>query len=261
MCTEAFHAVHSGILPLALSQQTHMLRGTQLPAGLGAPGGAVGPFTPHHYRLNALYFTCLSVCLPGSPPPPPPDCGLSAGVKCFFLVLQGLARAQRMLLLEWRMSREHVVLGKPTAHWASMGCPRPQPRNTAALVTNACPRPSTPWLKKQLHAEASSSSGQGCSLATLFLLSHQRPLILSTDILACFSCGVSPTRPWAPGGQGLFQGWHRPSCVLLLGLPTGVWLLQGHVLPPCQHRRLQLGGVWGLQQHTEVPQPPPVPGA
>lgn len=140
--------------------------------------------------------------------------------------------------------------------WAALGH-----RNPAALVTNAGPRPSAPWLKKQLHVEASSSSGQGCSLAPLFLLSHQHPLILSIDILACFSCGVSPTRPWAPGGQGLFQGWHRPSCVLLLGLPTGVWLLQGHVLPPCQHRCLQLGGVWGLQQHTEVPQPPPVPGA
>lgn len=27
--------------------------------------------------------------------------------------------------------------------------------------------------------------------------------------------------------------------------------LQGHVLPPCQHRRLQLSGVWGLQQLTQ----------
>lgn len=90
------------------------------------PWQGCGPFTPHHYRLSTLYFTCLSVCLPGSLPTPPPDCELSAGVKCFFLVLQGLARAQRMLLLEWHMSREHVVLGKPTAHWASMGCPRPQ---------------------------------------------------------------------------------------------------------------------------------------
>lgn len=121
--TEAFCAVHLGILPLALSQQKHMLGGTQLPAGPGAPGGAVGPFTPHHYRLSALYFTCLSVCLPGSLLAPPPDCELSTRGKCFFLlVLQGLARAQRMLLLEWCMSREHVVLGELTGPpWAALG--------------------------------------------------------------------------------------------------------------------------------------------
>lgn len=125
--TEAFQAAHSGTLPPALFQQMRML-GAPSTCWPRCPWGAVGPFTPRHYRLSALYLTCLSVCLPGSSPPPPPDCELSTGGKCFFLVvLQGLARAQRMLSLEWRMSREHVVLGKPTAHWASVGCPWPHP--------------------------------------------------------------------------------------------------------------------------------------
>ena len=69
VCTEAFHAVHSGILPPALSQQTHMLRGTQLPAGPGAPGRAVDPSHPTttdlaHYILLACQSVCLDPFLP-----------------------------------------------------------------------------------------------------------------------------------------------------------------------------------------------------
>ena len=119
--------------------------------------------------------------------------------------------------------------------------------------------PTSVQLSRSVVSDSAIPRIAACQ-ASLSITNSRSSLKPMSNILACFSCGVSPTRLQASGGQGLCQGWHRPSCILLLGLPTGVWFLQGHVLPPCQHRRLQLGGVWGLQQHPEVPQSPPVPG-
>ena len=82
------------------------------------------------------------------------------------------------------VAHEQGACGAWQAHCplALHGLPLATPRITASLVTNAGPRPSTPWLKKQLRAEASTSSGQGCAHAPFFLLSHPHPLSLSTNI-------------------------------------------------------------------------------
>lgn len=63
---------------------------------------------------------------------------------------------------------------------------------------------------------------------------------------------VSPTRLWAPGRQSLCQG-----CTgLTASPPPGPLrcLASSRACPsPLPASRLQLSGVWGLQQHTEVP--------
>lgn len=97
--TEATSCCSSGDSPSGFFPIDSHARGTQLHAGPGAPGMLWDPSYPvttglAHYILIACQFAWV-------PPPLPPDCELSEGRECDFLVvLQGLARAQRMLLLE-----------------------------------------------------------------------------------------------------------------------------------------------------------------
>lgn len=120
----------------------------------------------------------------------------------------------------------------------------------------------------RLPAEASSSSGQECP-ARPRLSFHSSSLVCPLCWhLGLFLCclpqpaGPSPQRAGSVPGASR-RAWHWPAVLTLppWGFPTGVRLLQGHVVPPGQHRRLQLGGLWGLQQHAAVPQPAPEQGA
>ena len=164
----------------------------------------------------------------------------------------------------WQMF-QRMVLGKSVLpSRAPRSLISVQPKNTATLVANTHSRPRTPRLRKQncIHALISPPRARMPWRAPPHLrwLSYHSAssCILVTVIMIYFSCSVTSPACGLPGGQGLCGGQRgelgalacrRPRALMLHRprFPTGLRLLQGHVLSPCQHRGLQLCGVWRLQ--------------
>lgn len=154
------------------------------------------------------------------------------------------------------MRGAHVVCGKPPPHQGSIGSPSATAQEHCHsggkygfLAQDPTAQPTRP--REQLVPPEG-----GNVLTHPYFLSHQHPLS-SSSLAHCFISGVFRYQPAGCRRAGsvprtTWGAWHLPavrprqSCFLPWDFPTGVWLLQGHVLPPGQHRCLQLRGVWGL---------------
>lgn len=240
VCVAASLCYPSGNSALHLSfQETPMLRDTHLQAGPGAPGGCGTPFLPPHHKLaHLILITCRFVC-PGSPLPFPAP--TVSSVRMFLIVVPRaghMASARRVLLLEWQMRR---TCGTWQVHY-SLGLRRlPLGQSTAAAEVDVGSRPRT-------HLSAHNFVQELVPPQSRNDLSHPRlsyhVSLLSSSLLApWFTFALSPRPPagsrraaWGAWRLAAVRPWH--SCFLSWGFPTGVRLLQGHVLPPGQHRSL-----------------------
>lgn len=158
----------------------------------------------------------------------------------FLIVVPGAghtASGQRVLLLEWQVRRACVVLGKPTY---SLG-----------LHRLPLARALTP--QRQMWVPGPGPTAQPISLCRSRLLlkagmispTPVSPITSASSLILApwFTFALSPRLPagsrraaWGAWRLAAVRPWH--SRFLPRGFPTGFRLLQGHVLPPGQHRSL-----------------------